>query len=156
MLVMNAVINGRELRLNLKTGEIFMQFRNTGIWKLKSLCEGGGYLRMNFGGKMYQHHRVIYKIWNPNWDIEDGSTNNLIDHKNGITTDNHIKNLRNVTHQQNCWNRTKAKGYCWDKYKKKWVAHICVNLKTINLGCFDLEADARNAYLEAKKLYHII
>ena len=33
---------------------------------------------------------------------------------------------------------------------------ITLNNKTINLGLFDNENDARNAYLEAKKIYHVI
>jgi len=41
-----------------------------------------------------------------------------IDHINGIRYDNRICNLRSVTHQQNHWNRTKAKGY------KKHKTHI--------------------------------
>ena len=153
---MESVINGRLVRLNLRSGEIFMQFRNTGIWKVKTLYKDGEYLKMNIGRKMYRYHRVIYKIWNPNWDIEDGSQDNSIDHINGITTDNHIANLRNVTNQQNCFNRTKAKGYYWDKRKKKWRAKIHLNGKNIHLGYFDLEEDARNAYLEAKDIYHDI
>jgi len=133
-----------------------MQFRNTEKWKVKPPYRSGQYLQMRIGNKMYQQHRVIYKIWNPDWDIEDGSTNNSIDHKNGNTTDNQITNLRNVTHQQNHCNRTRAKGYSWNKQAKKWEAYICLNKKQINLGYFDLEEDARNAYLEAKKIHHII
>ena len=156
MLVMASVINGRRVRLNLRTGEIFMQFRNTGIWKVKSNWKDKGYLVMNIGNKNYKHHRVIYKFYNPTWDIEYGSNDNSIDHINGHTDDNQIANLRNVTNQQNKWNHTKAKGYCWNKASKKWVAYIKLNNKRLHLGLFDVEADARNAYLEAKKIYHII
>jgi hypothetical protein len=157
MLVMNSIINNRQVRLNLRSGEIFMQFRNTEKWKVKPPYRSGQYLQMRIGNKMYQQHRVIYKIWNPDWDIDDGSIkNNSIDHKNGNTTDNRIANLRNVTHQQNHCNRTRAKGYSWNKQAKKWHAEIKLNHKKIYLGCYDLEEDARNAYLEAKKIYHII
>ncbi len=157
MLVMESVINGRQVRLNLRSGEIFMQFRNTGIWKVKTPYRSGQYLQMRIGNKMYQQHRVIYKIWNPDWNIEDGSIkNNSIDHINGTKTDDHIANLRNVTHQQNHCNRTRAKGYYWSQKMKKWHAQIRLNGKSVHLGLYDLEADARNAYLEAKKLYHII
>jgi len=157
MLCLSTTINGRKLRLNLRSGEIFMQFRNTGIWKVKSPYKDGDYLQMRIGNKNYKLHRIIYKIWNPEWDIEDGSIkNNSIDHINGNTTDNHIKNLRNVTQQHNCFNYTKAKGYYWNKQLKKWKAQIQLNGKNIYLGLFDLKEDARNAYLEAKKIYHII
>ena len=153
---MNTIINGRRLRLNLQSGEIWGIDGRTKKWKVKSPYKNGDYLRMNIGSKRYLIHRVIYKFYNPDWNIDDGSNDNSIDHKNGNTTDNHITNLRNVNHQQNHFNETKAKGYCWNKKLKKWMAKIQLNGKTIYLGLFVLEADARNAYLEAKKIYHII
>jgi len=79
-----------------------------------------------------------------------------IDHINGIRHDNRICNLRSVTHQQNQWNRTKAKGYCWFKRDNKWMSTISLNSKTIHLGLFDTEQEARNAYLAAKEIYHKI
>ncbi len=79
---------------------------------------------------------------------------NHIDHINGIRDDNRISNLRDVTQQQNNHNQTKAKGYCWDKKLKKWKATIVLNYKKIHLGYFDNENDARQAYLNAKKIYH--
>jgi len=133
-----------------------MRYGNTEKWKVKKVSRDGDYLRMNIGNKMYLIHRVIYKFYNPDWDIEDGSTNNSIDHVNGHTDENQITNLRNVNHQQNCFNQTRAKGYCWNKNAKKWQAQIRLNGKLIHLGLFVLEADAHNAYLEAKKVHHIV
>ena len=80
----------------------------------------------------------------------------FIDHINGIRDDNRICNLRKVTRQGNNFNKTTAKGYCWDKSRNKWSTHIMLNYKNIYLGRFDTEEEARNAYLEAKKIYHII
>ena len=99
--------------------------------------------------------RIVYKAHNPDWDITDTSSNNLIDHINNNSLDNRIENLRILTHQQNLYN-TNAKGYCWNKRDNTWVATIKLNYKNIHLGCFTEEEDARNAYLEAKKTYHII
>jgi hypothetical protein len=79
-----------------------------------------------------------------------------LDHINGVRDDNHICNLRSVTHQENHFNQTKAKGYCWDKNNNKWKVQIKLNEKQIFLGRFDNEKDARAAYLEAKEKYHII
>ena len=156
---LTAVINGREMKYDLESREIWGQnhhFKDK-RWEVKSVtrCKTG-YLGMDISRKKYLHHRIIYKFYNPDWDIENDSKNNSIDHINGTTTDNRIQNLRNVTHQQNQWNRTKAKGYCWSKAMKKWQASINLDDKQIHLGFFDLEEDARNAYLEAKKIYHII
>jgi hypothetical protein len=152
---MESVINGKLVRLNLRTGEIFMQFRNTGIWKVNTGYGNGDYLRMNINKKQYYLHRVIYKINNPEWNIDDCSTNNSIDHINRTPSDNSIQNLRNVTNQQNQHNKA-SKGYYFNKKLNKWRAKIYTNGKHIHLGLFDLEADARDAYLEAKKVYHII
>jgi len=79
-----------------------------------------------------------------------------IDHINGEKDDNRICNLRTVTHQENQWNRTKAKGYYWSKKANKWRAEIGVDGKKICLGSFDTEDEARLAYLQAKEKYHII
>ena len=79
----------------------------------------------------------------------------IIDHINGITTDNQLANLRNVNHQKNLFN-TKAKGYYLQKKTNKWLAEIQVNKERIYLGIFDCEMKARQAYLQAKEIYHII
>lgn len=81
---------------------------------------------------------------------------NQIDHIDGDRTNNKIENLRDVCHQQNQWNRKNAKGYNWNKKLQKHQAQIRINRKPIHLGVFDKEEDAQNAYLEAKKKYHII
>jgi hypothetical protein len=79
-----------------------------------------------------------------------------IDHINGIINDNRICNLRSVTNQQNQWNQINAKGYTWNKKTKKWQSQISYNNKVIFLGSFDIEQEARNAYLQAKEKYHKI
>ena len=79
-----------------------------------------------------------------------------LDHINGVKDDNRISNLRPVTRQQNNWNMTKAKGYHYCKRDKLYYAQIRVNSKNIHLGCYKNECDARKAYLDAKKIYHVI
>jgi len=100
-------------------------------------------------------HRFIFFIHNPSWNIYDGSKDNYIDHFDGDPSNNNIANLRCVTQQENNWNRVNAKG-CYLRETGKWCAQIKVDGKIIRLGQFDNEEDARNAYLEAKKKYHII
>ncbi len=78
----------------------------------------------------------------------------VIDHINGDKTDNRISNLRKVTQSQNQWNlRGDIKGYT--KKGDKFLARIGVKGKDIKLGLFDTEEEATEAYLEAKKKYHI-
>jgi len=78
---------------------------------------------------------------------------NCIDHINMDKSDNRIENLREVTKQQNSFN-TKAKGY--SKVKTGYSSYIRFNGKKIHLGNFKNEIEAKEAYQEAKKLYHVI
>tara|TARA_R110002050_G_scaffold253653_1_gene391876 strand:+ start:764 stop:1240 length:477 start_codon:yes stop_codon:yes gene_type:complete len=115
----------------------------------------GRYIKLVIKYKKYYYHRAIYKLHNPEWDITDNSKNNVIDHLDGNKLNNNIENLQNKTHQQNDWNNLNVKGYSWCKKNNKYHAKITANYKSIHLGYFDNEIDAHNAYLEAKKIYHI-
>ena len=81
---------------------------------------------------------------------------NSIDHIDGNSSNNEINNLRDITHQQNMWNQTKAKGYCWIQKRRKFKAHITIDKIKKTIGYFHTEQEARNAYLKAKETYHII
>tara|TARA_R110002072_G_scaffold285975_2_gene450927 strand:+ start:343 stop:852 length:510 start_codon:yes stop_codon:yes gene_type:complete len=109
--------------------------------------------RFGLNKKNYILSRVVYKAHNPDWDITDSSENNQIDHININSLDNRIENLRVLTSQQNKWN-TSAKGYYKCKYTNKWRAEIRVSGKCIKIGRFTEEADARQAYLNAKEIHH--
>jgi len=61
--------------------------------------------------------------------------------------------LRVATKIQNGQNRKKAKGWRFEKKKKRYSARIVVNKKEIHLGYFDNEQLARSAYVEARKEY---
>ena len=89
------------------------------------------------------------------WYLYYNEVPNVIDHINMIRDDNRIVNLRNVTKQQNHFNN-KGKGYRFHKRDKKWYASIKLDGKQIHLGTFLTEEDAQQAYLEAKKVYHVI
>lgn len=84
-----------------------------------------------------------------------GYVPDCIDHINRIKDDNRIVNLRDIPKHLNQFNMY-AKGYCWNKAMNKFEAYINVNSKKIQLGYFDKEIDAKEAYLAAKKTYHVI
>ena len=82
------------------------------------------------------------------------------DHINSIKTDNRLENLQYITPQQNTQKRkTKdgrnVKGYYLTKYGK-YHAQIKLDSKTIHLGYYHTEAEARKAYLDGKLKYHNI
>lgn len=96
--------------------------------------------------KLFQHQLIYY--------VSTGEIVEQIDHINGDKSDNRITNLRGVTQNENQQNRKTAKGY-YKRYNK-WTSRITFDKKVVYLGHFDTEIEARQAYLDAKKIYHII
>tara|TARA_R110002153_G_scaffold267790_1_gene432137 strand:+ start:343 stop:819 length:477 start_codon:yes stop_codon:yes gene_type:complete len=150
-----------DVKFNYEYGNVYRCYhlKKGDVWKERKIqSDGNGYKRFQFcvNKKIYSFslHRLVYWLHNPEWDIMDSSRDNAIDHIDGNRLNNNIENLRLVTQQENNWNQTRAKGYTWNK--GRWQSKLKLNNKTINLGRFDNEEDARNAYLEAKKKYHII
>lgn len=85
----------------------------------------------------------------------------FVDHINGDTLDNRRRNLRIVTHKQNCINRsirkdnsTGVKGVHYDKTSKKYVARIMVKNKRMSLGYYLSKGEAKKHYELAAKKYH--
>jgi len=116
----------------------------------------GEYNIIGINGKIILRHRIIaFCFLGLENIIGKSGADDCIDHMNGIPLDNRIENLKITTQQGNHQNRTRAKGYSWDKNAKKWKAKICVNYKQIHLGLYDTEEDAQQAYLNAKLKYHI-
>tara|TARA_B110000285_G_scaffold150887_1_gene168430 strand:- start:238 stop:720 length:483 start_codon:yes stop_codon:yes gene_type:complete len=150
-------INDRTLKINRENSEdiwIWKESKNP-HWKRPNLnIHTAGYFVVTIGNKTMRLHRIFYYAHNQDWDIDDSSKLNLIDHRDQNRQNNNINNLRIATNQQNAWNRKNVKGYCWNKQKKTWRAYIKVNNKQIHLGEFDSEEEAHFAYLTAKPIYH--
>ena len=129
-------------------------------WTEVKFCKNAGYDRCTITvdgiERAFYKHRLVKLAHDPTFDIFDSSPSNCIDHENHIRDDNSIHNLRVVTQQQNHFNRSGVKGYSWIKRDKKWVASIMLDGKKKYLGGFENEEDAREAYLAAKAIYHII
>jgi hypothetical protein len=94
------------------------------------------------------HHFGWYWVYG-NVDFE------MLDHINRNKSDNRISNLRSVTNQQNSFNNN-SNGYYLNKKTNKYLSQIRINNKSIYLGSFLTEEEARQAYLIAKEKYHTI
>jgi len=86
---------------------------------------------------------------------------NMIDHINGVRTDNRIANLRESTLQQNNHNRklnsnnkSGVKGVYWNKQNKSWHARIKVNGVNKHIGSFKNIDDAEKAIRNEREKLH--
>jgi hypothetical protein len=102
-------------------------------------------MNKNYG---FRSHRFAY------WFMT-GELPEQIDHINHCEDPiymNRFDNLRASNNSRNQFNRDDVKGY--HKHHDKYRAYINVNnIRTI-IGRFDTEEQAKNAYNEAKKIYH--
>lgn len=133
------------------TGE-FISIRTGKI--LKQSITTNGYCRVYLNCNVYTSQRLIYAYFKG-----DFPKNYMVDHINGIRTDNRIENLRLITgHYENAQNMIKYKnnksGYhgVW-KVGNMFYSKIQVKGKAINLGGFKTALAAHEAYVNARKIY---
>lgn len=117
-------------------GKLFRKGREVGF------MDNCGYLRTSIRGRKYLVHRLIYKLHNPEFDLESDL---VIDHINRDRTDNRIENLRAVTKAENNRNRDLPKGVSYCKQTGKWKA-----IHPRWLGRFDTEQEAIDAVNAAR------
>lgn len=106
-----------------------------------------GYKHGKINGVKYQAHRII-------WKMVHGYEPDIIDHINGIPSDNRISNLRSGSMADNCRNYEKSgdfsskyRGVCWHKKDERWIAQINLDgNKRKRIGAFKLEEAAAMAY----------
>ncbi|KKN78291.1 hypothetical protein LCGC14_0351500 [marine sediment metagenome] len=122
--------------------------------KLKPYLNQKGYLNIDLftGGK--RHKKKVARL------VVNAPPDKQVDHRNEVKSDNNISNLRLCSNSQNHMNMisnrgtSKYKGVSWHKSLKKWRALICVNFKSISLGCFEKEIEAAIAYNIGALKYH--
>ena len=112
------------------------------------------YLVGRIHNRKYFAHRII-------WQLVYGNISKYIDHIDGNTSNNRIKNLRECTSSQNQYNRkasfgssSKFKGVFWHKKTSKWEVQISVNGERKYLGLFTCEVEAAKAYDAVARKMH--
>src|SRR5574337_1669011 len=121
----------------------------------KAGCVGRfGYVQIRVDGVKHYAHRLA-------WLYIHGSVPvGVIDHKNGVRSDNAISNLRVVTKEHNQQNRRLPQsnnslgtlGVC--RSAGSFKAQISIAGSTKYLGSFQTEDEAHEAYLLAKRRNH--
>lgn len=115
---------------------------------------GTGYTNIFVNGCRVLAHRLA-------WMWLYGKVPYLIDHINGIRTDNRISNLREVDYLGNAQNKKKhregnAVGAYWFAQHNKWTASHRAGGKDHYLGLFETEQEAREAYAYAVANPHLL
>ena len=100
----------------------------------------------------YKVHRLVAHLF-LNAELHATSTNNHINHINGDKLDNRVINLEIVTSRQNQQRRPihlsgKLVGANFIKKTNKWNSSIMVEGKSINLGYYNTEYEAHQAYVK--------
>jgi len=108
---------------------------------------GGRYGQVNVAYHQFLAHRII-------WVMQTGWWPKQIDHANRDGFDNRWSNLREATHQQNKWNRTRPKrdlprGVRKARKGPRFTAAAKVNDRQMHLGSFDTPEEAHAAWCAA-------
>jgi hypothetical protein len=116
----------------------------------KSNRDGRIYIKIN--SIRYTSYRLAWLYVYGYWPTK------YIDHINGIVDDNRICNLREATHSENLQNQSmiKKNGKLIGCFKdgNTWRAQITKDKKQYNLGNFNTELEAHQAYCDAKIKLH--
>lgn len=139
--------------------EVMHYNRTTGVFtRLDSnrrIRVGGlDYVRIRIGERRFLAHRLAWLYVTGVWpDV-------LVDHKNGVRSDNRWRNLRAATHAENQQNQTRPRqansliGAHWNLAKQKFSSAIRIDGRLRHLGYFPTASAAHKAYVQAKRAHH--
>lgn len=113
-------------------------------------CTDGRYLRGTIAGRAHYAHRVIWAIVTGEWPRGE------IDHVDTDKKNNAWENLRDVTRQENMWNRpalarsaSGIKGVSKCRRSNRWIAQFSVGGRNKTIGRFKCPTAAYLAYVKA-------
>lgn len=139
-------------------------FQVSNIGRVRSFLrdKDGRILKLSDNGRGYAVVRITYKRKKMSWKVHQlvasaflghtpNGNNMVVNHKDFNRKNNRLDNLEIVSSRENGNQKhmpssSKYTGVCWDKSRNKWLAKIYINKVQCNLGRFDNEIDAHNAY----------
>jgi len=153
------LITAEELRALVhydpETGEMTWRVaRSNNTWAGKPVgtVDANGYARVEILTRRYLVHRLAWLYVHGRWP------NSVIDHINGVGTDNRLANLREATVSQNAINatyrrkgKTLPQGVGLDRRTGRYTARLYHNRISYFLGTFETVDEARAAYLALAK-----
>lgn len=122
-------------------------------------CESSadGYIKIRIDGTLYPAHRLAMLYIYQRWPEE------MVDHKNGIRSDNRLDNLRFANNSENQQNRRSAQsnnkssgllGVYWCERVGAWGANVSLRGRRHHAGFYETPELAHQAYLEKKRQVH--
>ena len=141
-------------------GNVKSYKRNTEKY-LSLHIDNKGYYRVAFYHKSKSIHRKVHQLVATYFlNHKPCGMKLVVDHINGIKTDNKVENLQIITNRQNCQKKkgnhsSKYVGVTWNKARKKYVAQIMINKKAKGLGYFTCEIEASQAYINELKKHNL-
>jgi hypothetical protein len=128
--------------------------KRTPIGSIAGTVSKRGYIHIQYMKKIYKAHRLVYLMFR-------NDTPTLIDHINGVLTDNRIENLRSASYVENQRNSSKRidnssgiKNVSWHKRIAKWSVQLSVEKRIKHFGYFDDFELADLVATEARNKYH--
>jgi HNH endonuclease len=135
--------------------ETGLLFRRRNLNKPVGWLNVHGYIETKFMSESIVVHRIIWIYMNG-----DIPKDLVMDHVNGIRTDNRISNLRLATRSENSLNSTKnknntsgVKGVTFHKQKQMWGAKIRMNGLVVYEAYFLNKVSAESAVQKAREFY---
>jgi len=126
------------------------------VLKLSTSKDGYNNVCLSKGSKKsYRVNRLVAQEF---LHFDMSNINIHIDHKDGDRNNNNIQNLQLLNIRENTSKRnikTTSKYIGVSFYRNRWYSRISVNKRRLNLGCYDTEEQAYQAYVDASIKYNI-